>query len=529
MCFAHSTREQRQKFLSETKAAGKTLQLDGTTISQELWNEIKDSPVFEDSRPVVPISLVGADIKAEVRFVNCEFNHSIDLTGATVWAMRYTDCVFTADYGAQDVLFKDGRSHFEKCTFKRNLDISYSQSDGATLSLNGCTFKQSLIATGFYGGPLYIVDATITGNVSLAHAKANIMGLVRTQIEGSLDLEAAEFSSFHGDQLTLTTARQLGPFRVGKLNLAHARFGSVILIEVSAEFLNFSGAVFDGGGSVLIDRAKVELDRVISGERLHISARKGFTERPEIRTLRDADASKMSFAHVKMSRCSFQRVRGLGTVEIASTVRLEVAPWWKGKRRFIADEYAYRKTFTCWCHSDWKVDGVQVEMTPSIANEDSSPDVLVEPLPAADLASIYRDLRRSLEAKSDMPAASDFYYGEMEMRRLENDRPFVEKILLFLYWAICGYGLRPARTIAWWTLLTVVGAWFIYSSCCAVPNSPLMAILGAVRAAIPGFPIPPAQSLVCASTEIILRVFGTLLIALFLLAARSLVMRKPSD
>ena len=46
------------------------------------------------------------------------------------------------------------------------------------------------------------------------------------------------------------------------------------------------------------------------------------------------------------------------------------------------------------------------------------PVLLVYPrLQPAQVAAVYRDRRRSFEAKSDEPGAADFYYGEMEMRR----------------------------------------------------------------------------------------------------------------
>ncbi|MFZ1177322.1 MAG: hypothetical protein WAO15_13855, partial [Mycobacterium sp.] len=36
---------------------------------------------------------------------------------------------------------------------------------------------------------------------------------------------------------------------------------------------------------------------------------------------------------------------------------------------------------------------------------------------------IYRDLRKGLEEAKNEPGAADFYYGEMEMRRLAGRKP----------------------------------------------------------------------------------------------------------
>ncbi|WP_030832556.1 hypothetical protein [Streptomyces sp. NRRL S-104] len=56
---------------------------------------------------------------------------------------------------------------------------------------------------------------------------------------------------------------------------------------------------------------------------------------------------------------------------------------------------------------------------------------------------------RVFEDAKNEPDAADFYYGEMEMRRHDGDRPRSERALLTLYWAVSGYGLRASRALAW--------------------------------------------------------------------------------
>jgi hypothetical protein len=73
---------------------------------------------------------------------------------------------------------------------------------------------------------------------------------------------------------------------------------------------------------------------------------------------------------------------------------------------------------------------------------------------AREVASIYRALRKGREDRKDEPGAADFYYGEMEMRRASSRG--VEKVLLAIFWAISGYGLRAWRSMT--SLLTVIFA-----------------------------------------------------------------------
>ena len=90
---------------------------------------------------------------------------------------------------------------------------------------------------------------------------------------------------------------------------------------------------------------------------------------------------------------------------------------------------------------------------------------------ALEIAGIYRDLRKALEDAKDEPGAADFYYGEMEMRRLaarkartpdtDDDEPkgrrppWTERGLLYAYWAVSGYGLRAWRALTALAILLV--------------------------------------------------------------------------
>lgn len=528
-CFAHSPAQQRQSYLNQVRGSDRTLSLRGTSISQQLWDEIVASPVFQDGRPVIPISLAGSEISARFEFVERSFDHFVELSGATVFSsMAFRRCQFNAGLIAQHVRFDAGAPAFQQCTFKENVDVSNAQVHRVSLGFEECIFERSLNADGFSGGGLILSDSTVKGNASFKNSKAHLI-LRGAEIYGTVDLLDSECIGFSGSRLTLRTANRLGPFSVRSLNLDRATFGSRILIEVQADDVNLSSAAFDEGGLIVVDRAKIILEQVRLGGPLRVSGKAGSNTKPQVLTLRNADAGKMSFAQVDLSRCSFQGAHGLGTVEIESTVSLSSAPWWAGGRRFIADEYAWRSSAGRAHRVGWKLADVHVGSALPALTKGSPQPVLLQPLEADQVASIYRDLRRSLEAKSDMPGAADFYYGEMEMRRWSAGRPFLERLLVWCYWLTSGYGLRAARAIVAWLLLVSIGAWSLFCFGISPPASAQQAILSAIRAAIPGFPIQSALTVEGQWIETSLRVFGAIFIALFLLAMRSMVMRKPSE
>jgi len=73
---------------------------------------------------------------------------------------------------------------------------------------------------------------------------------------------------------------------------------------------------------------------------------------------------------------------------------------------------------------------------------------------------VYRELRKSFEDAKNEPGAADFYYGEMEMRRMASraDPPHrFENALLTAYWAVSGYGLRTSRAFLALLLALAVG------------------------------------------------------------------------
>jgi hypothetical protein len=70
-----------------------------------------------------------------------------------------------------------------------------------------------------------------------------------------------------------------------------------------------------------------------------------------------------------------------------------------------------------------------------------------EPCEPDDISAIYRELRKGREDSKNEPGAADFYYGEMEMRRLDKTKPRAEWLILQLYWLVSGYGLRATRAL----------------------------------------------------------------------------------
>jgi hypothetical protein len=154
--------------------------------------------------------------------------------------------------------------------------------------------------------------------------------------------------------------------------------------------------------------------------------------------------------------------------------------------------------------------------------------------------AIYRQLRAALEASKAAPAAADFYYGEMEMRRLSSARPSVDRALLAIYKWTSGYGLRASRALLTY-LLVLLGTtlllrhktdWFVASPTAAAGSEGLSFTSSwdvfaiAARSSV-SFLSANTNGLTAAGTIlfILLRLRGPATVALTILALRAKVQR----
>ena len=163
-----------------------------------------------------------------------------------------------------------------------------------------------------------------------------------------------------------------------------------------------------------------------------------------------------------------------------------------------------------------------------------------------EMASVYRQLRQNLEKRSDRPRAAPFYRGEMNSRlraaaAWNSPSSWPEAIVLALYKAISGFGLRPLLPLAWFALAAYLGGrWLsvdgldVIAGCSTPAQSPCEdpsadlgeAVVFAVKSMV-GFLRPPLGDL-STREEMIqlgLRFLGPLLIAQATFAVRERVAR----
>lgn len=173
-------------------------------------------------------------------------------------------------------------------------------------------------------------------------------------------------------------------------------------------------------------------------------------------SVRGLDASSVTLTDVDLSQCRFAGLQR--TDQIVLDGRCVFADGPGGRRRVLAEEHHWQATraaqATAWADRWWQ----------QTRGWRRLPEL--EVVGPARLEVLYRQLRKALEDAKNEPAAGDFYYGEMQMRRAASTRR-TERWLLGLYWALSGYGLRARRALAWLVLLIALSitglSWFGFS------------------------------------------------------------------
>jgi hypothetical protein len=182
--------------------------------------------------------------------------------------------------------------------------------------------------------------------------------------------------------------------------------------------------------------------------------------------LRGVDVAGLTLSELDLTACLFQGAHHLDQLRIegarpfADTPgawRLYLGRWratvWRRwlRRQTLAEEHHWRSAPTSPSASDNWLRLIRpawhgpARQTPPWVVERTGQQV--QQLTPDRLAVLYRALRKAQEDNKNEPGAADFYYGEMEMRRLDQHTPFAERLILWLYWLVSGYGLRGLRAL----------------------------------------------------------------------------------
>jgi Pentapeptide repeats (9 copies) len=404
---------------------------------------------------------IGDTSFSSVKFADAPMFDTTHFTGAA-W---FTGTQFTGTAAIFSRTQFSGDATFDGAKFTAQAWFDGAQfSKGASFGTQfaGASFtKARFAADAYFNGAEFTEDAWFDG----------------AQFEAQAWFDGAQFSgnaSF--DDASFEKATSLGPLVADSLSLPGTTFGCPLVIEAAAATVSFRDATWSAGVTLRLRYAAIDLERAtfsapsyVTGADVpfdscvgplpedqvvnHVVGERGKSLdlwAPHLTSLRGSDAANLSVTDVDLSECRFAGARLLDQLRLEGRCIFDQPPrgvrtgrawppvWWWSSRQSIAEERAWRATTHK--HPGWRV------------SQDAQPaDVRPERL-----AGLYRQLRKAQEDAKNEPGAADFYYGEMEMRRKATTTPAGERVILWLYWLISGYGLRALRSLAALGILAVI-------------------------------------------------------------------------
>jgi uncharacterized protein YjbI with pentapeptide repeats len=471
-----------------------------------------------------------------------------------------------------------GQAWFDRAQFSEDAQFEAAQFTGQAWFGLAQFSGEAEFTMAHFTSPAGFVLAQFSGNAEFGKARFSGPGLFNgAEFSGGAEFGSARFA--RGAEFEAAVFRErinFGPLLVSStLSFDQADFDEDVELAVSASAVSCCGTRFGKAASLDVRWAEVALDDAVfrapsrldgvgpfpdvddSGSRCRADARRLEADaRPRIVSLRQADVGNLTLGNVDLRACRFFGAHGLDKLRIEADCQFGEPPrgwrhrrstngsyseydWRYARRRMLAEEHHWRASR-----------GDRGDANRTLGDEDTSatstyrvhswhppecrpPSWLTPPaevLKPARIAPLYRALRKALEDVKDEPEAGDFYYGEMEMRRHERETRLGERVIIWPYWLVSGYGLRASRALfALAFTIIVLGAipLAVWGFRPAIPYG--RALLFALQSSIsllraptttPGHQTAGGQVI-----EIFLRLAGPLFFGLALLALRGRVKR----
>ncbi|WFB88297.1 pentapeptide repeat-containing protein [Streptomyces olivaceus] len=354
-----------------------------------------------------------------------------------------------------------GTAEFERATFQIHAEFGSATFKGTARFASAIIQGYALFGDAIFEG--------IAGFGSVTFQSIAEFGSVTFQGTAEFGSAAFEVDARFGSA-TFEEADSVGPLAcAGRVVLSGAKFGGPVTLSFTGRRLECRRTRWSSTAEVRLRHATVDFAHAVFEYPLTIAAEpepfvladgRQLSEDPfastsdsgvRVASLRGVDAAHLVLADLDLSRCLFAGTVHLDQLRLEGACTFDAAPaariWrrWRPvrftQRRVLAEEHHWRAG---------RPGAVRGWNTAVLGAGRTGP---------LQLAPVYRALRKAFEDGKHEPGAADFYYGEMEMRRLADDIPRSERGLLTAYWALSGYGLRASRALAWLgaaMLLTIV-------------------------------------------------------------------------
>ncbi|WP_238432096.1 pentapeptide repeat-containing protein [Streptomyces cavernae] len=388
----------------------------------------------------------------------------------------------TVDFG--DAQFS-GTAAFGRAQFSDSARFVRARFSGAA-DFSGARFSGTWFGGAHFSGTSRFREAVFSGDVDFGLARfSDTARFDRARFSDTTEFGGAQFSGtarFTGAQFSVMS--RFGPVVCdGAVDLSDALFKAPVTLQIAAREVRCERTRWESTATLRLRYASVDLSyavlccpvsvtthpdpftttHTVKPAEVAESPLSGHPHGVRVLSVRGVDAARLTLADTDLGDCVFSgafrldRLRLEGRCTFAPTPtglhrrhRIWLSRW--SRRRVLAEEHHWRA----------QTAGQPVllpDQAPSPRRWRAGPHHPdPDPTPGpAEVAAVYRQLRKAFESGRNEPGAADFYYGECEMRRHDRaDTPWSERGLLWAYWLISGYGLRASRALGW-LLAAMVG------------------------------------------------------------------------
>jgi uncharacterized protein YjbI with pentapeptide repeats len=434
----------------------------------------------------------GATFKRRARFSQVSFRGRVGFDWARFEGRaRFVEANFHGDAGFSETQFQ-GEAWFYRARFEGGARFSGTHFQGEARFTrarfqSGAWFDRATFqGEAGFAKTIFSVDAKFSG-ARFEH-EATFGG---ASVQGEARFSGASFER----------ATQVGPLLARQVVFDGAVFSAGVQLEVTAAAVCARWAQFPAGvhlrlrfASVVLDDANLATTAILTGvpswfpglelEEQQVAPRwpqlppgPGMRQwQPRLLSICRADVAGLRLADVDLRACRFVGAHNLDKLRIEGTPQLALPPpgwhfrrvggeglpiWHWATRMTLAEEQQWRATRPLRPTPDGRRHPqLRGWYPPTCRPGPGLPERSIRS--PAQLAALYRELRKGLEDTKDEPGAADFYYGEMEMRRHNPQTSLGERFVLWLYWLTSGYSLRGLRALICLAIVVVVLAGLLH-------------------------------------------------------------------
>jgi hypothetical protein len=266
---------------------------------------------------------------------------------------------------------------------------------------------------------------------------------LRAVVDGDASIQDISPQSLSEGLLLSST----GQLQVKRVSLQ--RFS--VLDLASEEEVHVDQMQLQAGGRLRMNTPKVSLTSFACARPVVVSGTRSESQpRPKLTSLDGSDCQGLTLAGLDYSQTRFLGATNLDHLIVSGQFILSVTSGFRSRRSFLREEALLRASRRR--SGQWGDE----------RRNDAKPS---EGIPSArELEAAYRAFRKGREDQKDEAGSIDFYYGEMEMRRIASNPFSVERLLLTIYWLAAGYGLRAWRALTLLLVVMVASALFLMTA-----------------------------------------------------------------